>query len=170
MLTNALFMYLSKNTVKKKKVKYCIGYLYNCFCFNILQNLIDSILLIFSIITPVFSLTWSFSYSNISYYYQSWKRFSAVSFKTKIGNHGYFFRIFWWIGSSKEQHLFETGIFCNITKRLLIYWMHPCWIKILISLREKKNWPQTNSFVCSPDGAFWDSLQIKHWDYDIKKL
>ncbi len=62
-------------------MKYCIGYLYIYFCFNILQNLIDSILLIFSIITPVFSLTWSFSYSNISYYYQSWKRFSAVSFK-----------------------------------------------------------------------------------------
>ncbi len=31
-----------------------------------------------------------------------------------INNSDYVFRIIWWIENSKEQHLFETEIFCNI--------------------------------------------------------
>ncbi len=30
-------------------------------------------------------------------------------------------RILWWIESSKEQHLFEIEIFCNIMKVLTVY-------------------------------------------------
>ncbi len=77
---------------------------------------------IFSIITPVFSVTWSFrNHSNmliccsrnISDYYQCWKQLCCFIFwwKPKCI---LFFRILWWIESSKEQHLFEIGIFCNI--------------------------------------------------------
>ncbi len=30
-----------------------------------------------------------------------------------------FFRIFWWVECSKEQHLFEIEIFCNITNMFI---------------------------------------------------
>ncbi len=47
--------------------------------------------------------------------------------------HG-FFRILWWIESSKEQLLFEIEIFYNIINAftsLLINLKCPCWIKVL---------------------------------------
>jgi len=73
---------------------------------------------IFSIITPVFSVTWSSEikiiYSrNISDYYQCWKQSCCSIFLWKPW-YFLFFRIHRWIDSSEEQRLFETEVFCNI--------------------------------------------------------
>ncbi len=77
---------------------------------------------IFSIITPVFSVTWSFRNHNnmliccsrnISDYYQCWKQLCCTIFLWKPW-FILFFRIHRWIESSKEQHLFEIEIYCNI--------------------------------------------------------
>jgi len=71
---------------------------------------------IFSIITPVFSVTWSFrNHSNmriwcsrnISYYYQCWKQLLNTFVKIVV----FFWGFFWWIETWKEQHLFEISIF-----------------------------------------------------------
>ncbi len=43
------------------------------------------------------------------------------------------FRIHRWIESSKEQHLFDIKIYCNIINVTLIILMCPWWIKVLIS-------------------------------------
>ncbi len=50
---------------------------------------------------------------NISDHYQCWKQ---LCFPIILWKPWYilFFMIFWWIESSKEQHLFEIEIFCNI--------------------------------------------------------
>ncbi len=50
---------------------------------------------------------------NISDYYQCWQQLCCFIFLWKTW-YILFFRIFWWTESSKEQHLFETEIFCNI--------------------------------------------------------
>ncbi len=50
---------------------------------------------------------------NISDYYQCWKQLCCPIFLWKPWCI-LFFTILWWIESSKEQHLFETEIFCNI--------------------------------------------------------
>ncbi len=52
------------------------------------------------------------------------------------------FLFIWGIESFKEQHLFKIETFCNIINVLLslfINVMHPCWIKVLISLKKKNN-------------------------------
>ncbi len=43
----------------------------------------------------------------------------------------HFFRILWWIDSSKEQHLFERNLLDRLL--ILIILICPCWIKVLIS-------------------------------------
>ncbi len=50
---------------------------------------------------------------NISDYYQCWKQLCCSIFLWKLWCI-LFFRIHRWIESSKEQHLYETEIFCNI--------------------------------------------------------
>ncbi len=50
---------------------------------------------------------------NISDYYQCWKQLCCTIFLWKSWCI-LFFRIHRWIESSKEQHLFEIEIFCNI--------------------------------------------------------
>ncbi len=50
---------------------------------------------------------------NISDYYQCWKQLWCTIFLWKLWCM-LFFRIHRWIESSKEQHLFEIEIFCNI--------------------------------------------------------
>ncbi len=50
---------------------------------------------------------------NISDYYQCWKQLCCPIFLWKPW-HLLFFRILWWIESSKEKHLFEIEIFCYI--------------------------------------------------------
>ncbi len=60
--------------------------------------------------------------TNISDYYQCWKqlccwilwKYSQYSMYHKKLWYILFFRILWWIESSKEQHLFEIENFCNI--------------------------------------------------------
>ncbi len=78
----------------------------------------------FSIITPVFSVTWSFrNHSNmliccsiyISYNYQCWKQLCCFIFFVETVIH--FLRVFWYIESSKEQHLFE-----------ILIWLKKIWI------------------------------------------
>ncbi len=90
-----------------------------------LKNLIYSsdAKLIFSIITPVFSVTWFFRnhsnmmiyccLRNIYFYYQCWKQLCCLIILWKLW-FIFFFNILWWIESSKEQHLFVIEIFCNI--------------------------------------------------------
>ncbi len=48
-----------------------------------------------------------------------------------------FFRILWWIESSKQQHLFEIEILCTIISllSLLIHLKYNCWIKYSFLLR-----------------------------------
>ncbi len=72
---------------------------------------------IFSIITAVFSVTWSSEIiiicsRNISDYYQWWKQLCFQIFFWKPWCI-LFFRILWWIERSKEQNLLEIEIFCN---------------------------------------------------------
>ncbi len=50
---------------------------------------------------------------NISDYYQCWKQLCCSIFLWKLW-YILFFRIHRWTESSKEQHLFEIEIFCNI--------------------------------------------------------
>ncbi len=50
---------------------------------------------------------------NISDYYQFWKQLCCPIFMWKPW-YNLFFTIHRWIESSKEQHLFEIEIFCNI--------------------------------------------------------
>ncbi len=73
-------------------------------------------------IWPNMIVTWSFrNHSNmliycsrnISDYYQCWKQLCCTIFLWKWW-YFLFFRIHRWIGSSKEQHLFEIEIFCYI--------------------------------------------------------
>ncbi len=65
------------------------------------RSVTDFQIWMFSIITPVFSVTWSFrNQSNIycSFYYQYWNRdLFSVFFEYKV----------------KKHHLFEMEIFCN---------------------------------------------------------
>ncbi len=74
---------------------------------------------IFSIITPIFSVTWFFrNHSNIA----AQETFIIIiNDNNNVENScatSHFYEnseIFsWWIESSKEQYLFETEIFCNI--------------------------------------------------------
>ncbi len=76
----------------------------------------------FSIITPVFSVTWFFRnhsnmmiccLRNIYFDYQCWKQLCCLIILWKLW-FIFFFNILWWIESSKEQHLFVIEIFCNI--------------------------------------------------------
>ncbi len=62
---------------------------------------------IFSIITPVFSVTWSFRKNSNMLIWCS-RSISSYYFLWLMIN---FFKILWLIESSKEQHLFETEIF-----------------------------------------------------------
>ncbi len=95
------------------------------FAFSILSQLFliwgcilkcNLFLWLFSIITPVFRVTWSFrNYSNMLIkklfsYYWCFKQLCCWIFLWKP----FFFRILWGIECSKEQHLFEIEIFCNI--------------------------------------------------------
>ncbi len=68
---------------------------------------------IFSIITPVFSVTWSSEIIIILIIINVENLLCYQIFLRKQYNI-LFFRILWWIESSKEQHLFEKEIFCNI--------------------------------------------------------
>ncbi len=69
---------------------------------------------IFSIITPVFSVTWSSEISTI-YWFATKKIYENITVIAEnscaascfFENHYIFFRIIWWIKSPKEQHLFE---------------------------------------------------------------
>ncbi len=60
------------------------------------------------------SQSWIFSIiTHISDYYQCWKQSCCFIFLCKSWFSIIFFRILWW-KSSKEQHLFEVEIFCDI--------------------------------------------------------
>ncbi len=82
---------------------------------------------IFSIITPVFSITWSLrnhynmlicSSTNIYYYYQFWKKVVLPNIFVET-------IILWWTESSKEHTLFEMEIFCNILNVFtIIFYQH----------------------------------------------
>ncbi len=80
-----------------------------------------------SIITPVFSVTWSLrnhynmlicSSTNIYYYYQFWKKVVLPNIFVET-------IILWWTESSKEHTLFEMEIFCNILNVFtIIFYQH----------------------------------------------
>ncbi len=56
---------------------------------------------------------------NISDYYQCWKQLCCTIFLWKLW-YILFFRIHRWIESSKEQHLFEIEIFCNVINVFIV--------------------------------------------------
>ncbi len=102
---------------------------------------------IFRIITPVFSVTWSFRnhsnmliwYSNISY--KCWKQLCWLVFLWTLRNIS-FCRFLINKTRSIEQHLFEIEIIYNIINvslSILINLMHPCWIKVFIIISSFKN-------------------------------
>ncbi len=124
---------------------------------------------IFSFITPVFSVTWSFrNHSNMliccsscinyywysiinsgSYYYQCWKHILLLNIfvETMI----YYFvqdLIIWWI----EQHLFEILIFCNIINAFTVPFnelIHASMLnKSIIIILMKSYLPQTLESYC----------------------
>ncbi len=114
-------IYMIKNTVKIVKYYCNLKQLFLCECVK-LSFISVTQRCIFSIITPVFSVTWSsenhnnmliWCSRNISDYYQCWKQLCCPISLCKLW-HILFFRIHRWIESSKEQHLFETEIFCNM--------------------------------------------------------
>ncbi len=122
MLTKAAFIW--SKTVKSNILKYYYNFKQ---LFYILIYFIPVIQRwIFSIITPVFSVTWSFrNHSNmliscsrnISNSYQCWKWMCCSIF---LGNWYFFFLK----KKVQEQHLYETEIFCDIINP---FWsMHPC--------------------------------------------
>ncbi len=82
---------------------------------------------IFSIIAPVFSVTWSFrNHSNmliccsrnIYYYYQCWKQLCCLTFLWKPQ---YFF-CSGFFDESKKKNSFEIKIFCNIIHVYCHFW------------------------------------------------
>ncbi len=92
---------------------------------------------IFSIITPVFRVTWS-SEIILIWWFAAQETFLTIvnvknSFCCLIFYDQDSFRILCWIESSK-QHLFVTLYIAFLS--LLINSMHPCWIKVLIYLRK----------------------------------
>ncbi len=77
---------------------------------------------IFSIITPVFSVTWSFrksfEYADLLLKKHFWLLSvlkTVVLLHILVGAVIFFCRILWWIESSKEQHLFEIEIVFTVT-------------------------------------------------------
>jgi len=79
-------------------------------------------------------VTWSFRDLDLKKYSLSSMLKTVVLHNMETMN---FFRILWWIETSKEQHLFEIEMFCNIISllSLLINLMHPWWIKVFISYK-----------------------------------
>ncbi len=74
-----------------------------------------------------------------------------------------FFRILWWIESSKEQYLFEIKIFCNIINAFTVTFDQlkvPCWIKVLISLKKIISLTP-NFWMIYKVNLFWGSGLIK---------
>ncbi len=64
-----------------------------------------------------------------------------------LGNSAAFLLGIYWIQSSKEKHLFKTGIFRNIILSLLpllINLMPPCWIKVFLSLNQNQTLKHLN--------------------------
>ncbi len=96
---------------KYNKILLLLQFKWAVFWLNIFKNVMNSWDCIFNIITPVFSVTWSFrSHSNMLIYIMlgtflaAWYFFEPVIL---------FVRILWWIKSLKEQRLFKIEIFCN---------------------------------------------------------
>ncbi len=58
--------------------------------------------------------------------------------------------------SSIAQHLFEIWMFCNIRSVFTVNWIHPFWMKVLISLRK------SIEILLSP--YFWTVLYIYTWE------
>ncbi len=110
MLTPKLHLFEQKYSKNSNIMKYY----YNLKeLFSIMQSWI------LSIINPDFSVTWSFrNYSDMLNAAQQTFIISTVSVLKTVELLNIFveifFRILWWIESSKEQHLFE--IFCNNVK------------------------------------------------------
>ncbi len=117
-------IYLIKNTVKTVKLWNIITILNSCFLYEYIVkcNLFLWSKLYFQhhycslqchmIFRNHYNMLICCS-RNISDYYQCWKQLCCPIFLWKPW-YILFFRILWWIESSKEQHLFEMEIFCNI--------------------------------------------------------
>jgi len=102
---------------------------------------------VFSIITPVFSVTWSFRnhsdmlifYSKSISYYQWWNEFCCLIFLWKP----WLIRL---IESSKERHLFEIEVFSKIINVLSLTFDHfNAFLqnKSINFFLFKSHWPQT---------------------------
>ncbi len=87
---------------------------------------------------------------NISDYYQCWKQLCCTIFLWKPSCI-LFFKIHRWIESSKEQHLFETEIFCNIINVLTVTFdqFNASLMNKSINFFLKINWFQTFDLKCT---------------------
>ncbi len=106
----------------------------NWFYVNILYTIIDCCC-IFSIITPVFSVTWSSEIiiiccsRNISDYYQYWKILQSIFLETMIhSNCSGFFAEY-----KRNSFYLKYKYFVTYILSLWIHLMYPQWIKVSIS-------------------------------------
>ncbi len=119
-LKAAFISYLIKNMLKNILKYYCrLKQLFSMWISIKLIYFCDQSC-IFSIITPVFSVTWSSEIIIICWFAAQETFLIIINVENSCaaqyfcGNrHTLFFRIHRWIESSKEQHLFEIEIFCN---------------------------------------------------------
>ena len=96
---------------------------------------------IFSIITPAFSvtcniqsITWSFrNHSNILIYYECWKQFCCLIY---LMNKRLKRTAFIQNKKKNSNNIYSNNIFSLLS--LFINLTHPCWIKVLILFKKKK--------------------------------
>ncbi len=92
----------------------------------------NNVLLSIATNIPVLLMTAFVLQAHISDYYQCWKQLCCTISLWKL----LFFRIHRWIESSKEQHLFETEIFCYIMNVFTVTFHDSdsviCWYEALL--------------------------------------
>ncbi len=84
--------------------------------------------------------------AHISDYYQCWKQLCCTISLWKL----LFFRIHRWIESSKEQHLFETEIFCYIMNVFTVTFdqFNALWLNKCIFLFQNVSFHDSDSVIC----------------------
>ncbi len=103
---------------------------------------------------------------NFSDYNQYWKQCCAAKYFLWKPWYILLFGILWWTESSKEQHLFETEIFCNITNVFIVTFdqFNAFLLNKSINFLLTPNfWMvsdmiSTVKWMCFPRTAFWSSI------------
>ncbi len=107
---------------------------------------------IFSIITPVFSVTWSFrNHSDMLIYYECVKLLCCFNIV--------FWSMWYFLMNTKLKEIFSNNI--SLYYVFFIHLTHPSWIKVLISLKKKEK----NLLIPN----FWIALYIVTQNYFLNK-